>query len=68
MTIEELIARLGAFDPQLRVVMPGEDYDFCEVASAFEDLVEIDGETVQLADERQGGGVRVIRLFGPDGS
>jgi hypothetical protein len=67
MTVAELIARLGVFDPDLKVVMPGEETDFCEVQAAYRDLVAwVDGE-VQLSDERDTDRVPVVRLFGADG-
>ena len=45
--------------PDLRVVMPSEDGDFCEVAAAFVD-------TVAFEVRDPGGLVRVVRLFEPD--
>ncbi|WP_068875124.1 MULTISPECIES: hypothetical protein [unclassified Phenylobacterium] len=67
MTVAELMARLEALAPNLRVVMPSEDGDFCEVAAAFVDTVFFDGSTAQLTDERDPEGlVHVVRLFEPD--
>jgi len=67
MTVAELRERLAALQPDLRVVMPSEDGDFCEVAAAFVDTVAFDGRTVQLTDERDPGGlVHVVRLFEAD--
>ena len=66
MTVQELIDRLSTFDPALPVVMPGEDVDFTQVDSAFEDLVEFRDGVVMLADERETGWEKVVRLFGPD--
>ena len=67
MTVGDLIARLGEFDTNLRVVMPCEDRDWCEVESAFGDLVWFNGKNVQLSDERdRNDKVAVVRLFGPD--
>jgi hypothetical protein len=67
MTVAELIARLSVFDPDLRVVMPGEETDFCEVKAAYRDLAAwVEGE-VQLSDERDADRVPVVRLFGADG-
>lgn len=67
MTVAELMARLAALAPDLRVVMPSEDGDFCEVAAAFVDTVFFDGSTAQLTDERDPDGlVHVVRLFEPD--
>lgn len=64
MTVADLIARLGAFDPNLRVVMPGEDNDFCEVRAAYLDLVAFTETGVQLSDERDRDPVQVLRLYG----
>jgi hypothetical protein len=67
MTVADLIARLGDFDPGLRVVMPSEDGDWCEVDSAFTEIVWFSGKTAQLSDERSlDDNVPVVRLFGPD--
>jgi len=67
MTVADLIARLGAFDPALRVVMPAEDRGFCEVEGVFGDIVWFDGKTAQLSDERTPeANEAVVRLFGPD--
>ncbi len=67
MTVVELIQRLGAFEPNLRVVMPGEAQDFCEVEAAYLDFVAwVDGEA-QLADERDADRTQVVRLFGEVG-
>jgi hypothetical protein len=67
MTVAELIARLGTFDPDLRVVMPSEEGDWCEVDGAFGELVWFSGKTAQLSDERSPqDNVAVVRLFGPD--
>ncbi len=67
MTVGELIARLGDFDAGLRVVMPSEEFDWCEVDGVFGDLVWFNGKNVQLSDERAPqSNVAVVRLFGPD--
>jgi hypothetical protein len=67
MTVQELIDWLSKLPPDVPVIMPGEEVDFCEVASAFEDLAAIRRDEVQLADERDGAGAtKVVRLFGPD--
>jgi hypothetical protein len=67
MTVAELILRLGDFDPNLKVVMPSEDGDWCEVDSAFDEIVWFSGSTAQLSDERSpDDNVAVVRLFGPD--
>jgi hypothetical protein len=67
MTVNELITRLAALDPELRVVMPAEDSDlFCEVVEAFEGLARFVGGEVMLADERERDRMRVVRLFGRD--
>lgn len=64
MTVRQLIDRLAALNPELTVIMPGENTDFCEVGAAFEDLVVFEGFDVQLSDERSSSSVeRVIRLF-----
>jgi hypothetical protein len=67
MTVHDLITRLAALDPSLRVIMPSEDGDlYCEVAEAFEDLARFVGGEVVLADERERERTRVVRLFGRD--
>lgn len=66
MTVKELMGWLEKLPPDLRVVMPGEVRDFCEVESAFEDLMAFTEREVQLADERDSDAVRVVRLFGSD--
>lgn len=66
MIVQDLIAALSACDPTLRVIMPGEEADFCEVNGVFRDLVQIRGLNVQLADERESDRLEVVRLFGPD--
>jgi hypothetical protein len=67
MTVADLISRLGDFDPNLMVVMPSEHGDWCEVDSAFDEIVWFSGTTVQLSDERSpADNVAVVRLFGPD--
>jgi len=67
MTVKELIDRLAALDPSLRVVMPSEDGDFCEVDAAFVDTVMFEGRAAQLTDERDPEGlIHVVRLFEPD--
>jgi hypothetical protein len=67
MTVAELMERLAALDPALRVVMPSEEGDFCEVAAAFVDTVAFEGQSAQLTDERDPDGlVHVVRLFEPD--
>ena len=69
MTVAELMARLAALKPDLRVVMPSEDGDFCEVAAVFVDTVAFEGGSVQLTDERDPEGlVHVVRLFEQDGA
>jgi hypothetical protein len=67
MTVADLVARLGAFDPTLHVVMPGEDGDFSEVRAAYLDLVAFTETGVQLSDERDRDRVQVLRLYGEDG-
>ena len=67
MTVHELISRLAALDPDLRVIMPSEESDlFCEVVEAFEDLARFVAGEVMLADERARDRARVVRLFGRD--
>lgn len=66
MTVEELIQRLGDFDPAMRVIMHGDGLTHLGVGGVFEDLVvERNGE-FELADERDGPCLRVVRLFPPD--
>jgi hypothetical protein len=64
--VSELIAALQAQDPDLPVIMPGEDVDFCEVATVFVDTVGFCSGEVQLADERDSAITPVVRLFGSD--
>lgn len=66
MTVEQLIAVLSRLPPQLRVIMPGEIFEFEDVHAAFIDLVWFDGQAWQLTDERQADRTEVVRLFGPD--
>lgn len=67
MTVQELIERLRALDPQMKVVMPHEDGDFCEVAGAYIDTVAFEGSTAQLTDERDPDGLtHVVRLVDPE--
>lgn len=66
MTVQDLIAALSSCDPTLRVIMPGEETDFCEVSGVFHDLVQIRGLHIQLADERESDRLEVVRLFGPE--
>jgi hypothetical protein len=47
--------------------MLSEDGDWCEVDSAFGELVWFNGKTAQLSDERSpDDNVAVVRLFCPD--
>lgn len=66
MTVEQLIAVLSRLPPQLRVIMPGENFEFEDVYAAFVDLVWFDGQAWRLTDERQADRTEVVRLFGPD--
>ena len=67
MTVQDLIRRLVQFDPDLLVAMPGEDMDWVEVASVFEDLMSHTKEgNLGLSDEMESDYFRVVRLFGPD--
>lgn len=65
MKARDLIAALSKLDPDLPVIMPGEDEDFCEVMEVFPDLAQFRDGEVQLADERDPHRYPVIRLFGP---
>ncbi|MEW5685673.1 MAG: hypothetical protein AB1942_12205 [Pseudomonadota bacterium] len=63
MLVRELIERLSALDPQMRVIMPSEAGDFGEVEGAYVDTVCFGPEGVMLVDERDPGGLtRVVRL------
>ena len=67
MTVRELIERLGAFDPNLLVAMPSENYDWVEVGGAFEDIMWRSARgDLQLSDEEQADSFSVVRLFEPD--
>lgn len=66
MTVGELIAALSTFEPDMRVIMPGEREMFCDVEAAFVDLIRISEREIQLTDERDGGGTPIVRLFGSD--
>lgn len=67
MRVRELIERLAVLDPDMRVVMPADDgLDYAEVAETFVDLVAPSGRSFLLTDEREPGGEKVVRLFGPD--
>jgi hypothetical protein len=67
MTVRELIAVLSGFDPDLKVVMPSErGPEFCEVDSAYIDLVRFIDGGAELTDEREADRNPVVRLFGPE--
>jgi hypothetical protein len=67
MRVSELMARLSELDPDLPVVMPADDsLYFCEVEAAFIDIIAVIKGTMTLADEREEGHRRAIRLFGPE--
>ena len=67
MTVQELIAVLSGFDPALRVVMPSETGpEFCDVDTAFLDLVRFVDGGAELTDEQDDDLTSVVRLFGPD--
>lgn len=61
------MAVLSGFDPDLRVVMPSETGpEFCEVDTAFLDLVRFVVGGAELTDEQDDDRTSVLRLFGPD--
>jgi len=66
MTVADLIARLGAFDPNLDVVMPSEAEDFADIAEVILDLAwpSQDGE-VLLAFPDEPDARPVVRLMEP---
>jgi hypothetical protein len=66
MTVSQLIARLQALDPDLKVVMPSEDEDWCEVGGAYVDIFRFRGRNAQMSDETSPGHEHVVRLFEPD--
>lgn len=69
MRVRDLIAALGALDPDLPVVMRGEVIDFVEVAEALVDTlrpVEDCPGGWELVDETDDGFQYVVRLFGED--
>ena len=67
MTVQDLIAVLCGLDPTLRVVMPSETGpEFCEVETAFLDLVRFVDGGAELTDEQDADQTAVVRLFGPD--
>lgn len=67
MTVQDLILVLFGLDPALRVVMPSETGpEFCEVDTAFLDLVRFVDGGAELTDEQDCDHASVVRLFGPD--
>lgn len=70
LNVGELIAQLRRFDPDLRVVMPGEMLNWTEVHEAHLDIfVSEKGspETLEMADDGDPDAILVVRLFGsPD--
>ena len=63
MTVGQLIKRLSALDTDLRVVMPSEDQDWCEVDGAFIDVFRFRGRNAQMSDETSQDHEYVVRLF-----
>jgi len=66
MTVDQLIRRLQAFEPNLKVVMPSEDEDWREVDGAYVDIFHFRGRNAQMSDETSEGHERVVRLFEPE--
>lgn len=70
LTVGELILQLRRFDPDMRVVMPGEVQVWTEVHEAHLDLFAPETnspETLEMADDGDEDAFLVVRLFGsPD--
>lgn len=70
LTVGALIAQLRRFDPDLRVVMPGETEDWTDVHEAHLDIFSPQArhpDLLQLADDGDLKAVLMVRLFGdPD--
>jgi len=67
LTVGALIAQLRRFDPDLRVIMPGEAEDWTDVHEAHLDIFSPQTrhpELLQLADDGDPKAVRMVRLFG----
>ncbi|MDO8912289.1 MAG: hypothetical protein Q8N10_03265 [Phenylobacterium sp.] len=64
MTVNELIGALRALPQDARVIMPGWEVDFVEVAAAIEDEAIFKKAEWQLSDARDPGGERLVRLVG----
>lgn len=68
LTVGELILQLRRFDPDMRVVMPGEVGDWSDVYEAHLDIfVDTKDWGLGLADDGDADATMVVRLFGsPD--
>lgn len=68
LTVGELILQLRRFDPDMRVVMPGEVGDWSDVYKAHLDIfAQTRGWGLVMADDGDADAVMVVRLFGsPD--
>jgi hypothetical protein len=70
LTVGELIAQLRRFDPDMRVVMPGEMLNWTEVHEAHLDIFVAETtnpQTLEMADDGDPDAILVVRLFGsPD--
>ncbi|MBO9545824.1 hypothetical protein [Caulobacter sp.] len=70
LTVGALIAHLRRFDPDLRVIMPGETEDWTDVHAAGLDIFSPQPRSpnrLQLADDDDPKALSMVRLFGdPD--
>ncbi|WP_343698911.1 hypothetical protein [Caulobacter sp.] len=70
LSVGELIAQLRRFDPDMRVIMPGETEDWTEVHEAHLDIFSPQPrhpQRLQLADDGDKTAILMVRLFGdPD--
>lgn len=70
LTVGELILQLRRFDPDMRVVMPGEVQLWTEVHEAHLDIFASEGaspQALEMADDGDPDAILLVRLFGsPD--
>ncbi|HQT55796.1 MAG TPA: hypothetical protein PKX06_20300 [Phenylobacterium sp.] len=62
--MSELIRALQALPQGARVIVPGRELGFVEVAAAVEDEAVFSAGEWQLSDDRDPGGERLVRLMG----
>lgn len=70
LTVAGLIAQLQRFDPDMRVIMPGDNEDWSDVYEAQLDIFSPQRrypQLLELADDGDPSAILVVRLFGaPD--